>query len=107
MAVRSALKLVVKGRDVYNHDNLKNHLCCMIELFLLLLGKLFAIDDQEIQSFIFNEWNLYTFIRELIQSLMSSTTFGGFGNNYHKEIEVGSYIIKIKCHLIASYTLNG
>jgi len=88
MAVRNALKLVVRGREVYHHDILKNHLCCMIELFLLLRGKLFYIDDQEIQSFIINEWDLCVFIQELILSLMPLKTFGGVENNYHKEVEV-------------------
>ena len=61
----------------------------MIELFLLLRGKLFITDDEEIESLMQDDWDLFTFIRELIQALMSSKAFGGYYKNYHKEIEVG------------------
>ena len=91
MAVKSALYLVIKGREVY-HD-LKNHLYFMVELFLLLRGKLHTvIDDEEIQSLMLKEWELSAFIQELIQALMPLKEFGGYRKNYQKEIEVSSYI---------------
>lgn len=92
MAVKSAFKLVIEGRGSYCNDNLK-HLYYMIELFLLLRGKLFGIDDSEIQTLMLNDWHLHPFIKGFIQALMSSKKFGGFSENYHKEIEVGNYTI--------------
>ena len=86
MAVKSALRLVVRGREICQYQ--KHHLYCIIELFLLLRGKLFAIDDQEIQSLMLNEWELYSFIQGIIQALMPLKTFGGYQKNYYKEIEV-------------------
>ena len=86
MAVRSALCLVIKGRGVYR-ENLKNHLYCMVKLFLLLRGKLHSIDDEEIQSLMLKEWDLIAFIEEFIQTLMPVKEFGGYRKNYQKEIE--------------------
>ena len=96
MAVKSALCLVIKGRGLY-HDDLKNHLYCLVELFLLLRGKLHihSIDDEEIQSLMLNEWNLSAFIQELIQALMPSKEFGGYRKHYRQEIEASSYISTI------------
>ena len=91
MAVNSALRLVIKGREMY-HNDLKDHFYCMVELFLLLRGKLYAIDDQKIQSLMLNEWDLSAFIQELIQALMPLKEFGGYQRNYQKEIEASSYI---------------
>ena len=95
MAIKSAKKLVVKGRGTYGYDNLKNHLCCMIELFLLLRGKLYIVNDEEIESLMLNDWNLYTFIQEFIQALMPSKAFGGYQKQYHKEIKVGRQLVNL------------
>lgn len=90
-AVKGALCLVIKVRGMYR-ENLKNHLFCMVELFLLLRGKLYTVDDQEIQSSMHKEWDLNEFIQELIQALMPSKEFGGYRKNYQKEIEASGYI---------------
>ena len=87
MAVKSALYLVIRGREVY-HDYVKNHLYCMVELFLLIRGKLFDVDDQEIRSLLFNDWNLSAFIEQFIQAIMPLKEFGGYRKDYQKEIQV-------------------
>ena len=86
MAVKTALKLVVKGRGVYYYY-LNDCLCKIVELFLLLRGKLVAIDDQEIQSLMLNNWDLLIFVRELIQALISSKKFGAY-DKCKEEIKV-------------------
>ena len=90
MAVKGALKLVIKGRGLcYYYLNVR--LCRMVELFLMLRGKLSAIDDQEIQSLMLNDWDLYTFVKELIQAIISSIKFGAYGR-CNEEIKVYRYI---------------
>ena len=84
MAVKNALRLVVKGRGAcFLNDNL----CFMVELFLLLREKLSTVDDQEVESLMFNDWSLLTFVRELIQALISSKKFGDYGK-CNEEIKV-------------------
>ena len=86
MAVESALKLVVKGREVYYYY-LNDCLCRMVELFLLLRGKLVAVDDKEIQSSMLYDWDLSMFVKKLIQALISSKKFGAY-DKYNEEIKV-------------------
>lgn len=93
IAVKSALQLVVKGREKYS--NLNDHLCSMIELFLILREKCFvaaAGDDanDEITSLIHKEWHLNPFIEELIQALLPKKSFGGSRKQFSKEIMVRS-----------------
>ena len=103
IAVKSALQLVVKGREKYS--NLNDHLCSMIELFLTLREKCFIAvaaaaaaadddndDDDEITSLLHKEWHLNPFIQELIQALLPRKSFGGFKKQFSKEIKV-SYIM--------------
>ena len=90
MAVKSALKLVKKGRQhCFGYLNVR--LCHMVELFLLLRGKLSAIDDQEIKLLMDNDWELYMFVKELIQAIISSKKFGACGK-CNEEIKVHSYM---------------
>ena len=87
ITVKSALQLVVKGREKYS--NLNDHLCSMIELFLILREKCFiADDDEEITSLMHKEWHLNPFIQELIQALLPRKSFGGFKKQFSKEIMV-------------------
>ena len=86
MAVKNISKLVVKGREICNYE-MVDCLCCMVELFLLLRGKLVTIDDQEIQNLMHNDWNLPVFLTELIQALIPSKKFGASGK-YKEEIKV-------------------
>ena len=92
MAVKNALKLVVKGRGACFYHYLNDSLCCMIELFLLLREKFSAVDDQEIESLMLDDWSLLTFVRELIQALISSKKFGDYGK-CNEEIKVCTYVI--------------
>ena len=78
MAVKNALKLVVAERQACNY-NLNDRLCHMVQLFLLLREKLFAVNDQEILLLLLNDWDLVVFVRELIQAIISSKTFGADG----------------------------
>lgn len=88
IAVKSALQLVIRGREKYS--DLSDHLCSMIELFLILREKCFvADDDHEITSLMHKEWHLYAFIQELIQALLPKKTFGGYKKQFSKEIIVG------------------
>ena len=91
MAVKSALKLVVRGRGLgYYHLNIR--LSRMVELFLLLRGKLSATDDHEIEILMLTDWDLCTFVKELIQAIISSKRFGAYGR-CNEEIKVlHSYI---------------
>ena len=59
----------------------------MVELFLLLHGKLVNIDDHEIQNLIHDDWNLQVFVKELIQAIISSKKFGAYGKTT-EEIKV-------------------
>lgn len=106
MAVKSALKLVIKGRGIHPNYNLKKHIYSMIELFLLLRGKLFGVDDKEIRSLMINEWDLHVFIQELIQALMPTTTFGGYQKSYHEEIEVVSLVVCLLAYVYAIHLLR-
>ena len=90
MAVKNALKLVVAERQAC-FCQLNDHLCHMVQLFLLLREKLFAIDDHEIQLLMLNDWDLMVFVRELIQAIISSKNFGAFGTRCNEEIKVASY----------------
>ena len=87
MAVKNALRLVVKGRGACFYYHLNDNLCSMVELFLLLREKLSTVDDQEVESLMFNDWSLLTFVRELIQALISSKKFGDYGK-CNEEIKV-------------------
>jgi len=88
IAVKSALQLVVKGREKYSELN--DHLCSMIELFLILREKCYLADgdDDEITLLMYKEWHLYKFIEELIQALLPKKSFGGSRKNFTKEISV-------------------
>ena len=86
MAVKNALKLVVAERQTcYYHLN--DHLCHMVQLFLLLREKLFTVNDQEILLLMHNDWNLMVFVKELIQAMIPSKSFGANGK-YNEEIKV-------------------
>ena len=85
IAVKSALQLVVKGRERYS--DLNDHLCSMAELFLILREKCFVADD-EINHLMPTEWHLYIFIQELIQGLLPKKSFGGYRKQFSKEIIV-------------------
>lgn len=76
MAVKSVLYFIIKRRG-FGSYYLNDRLCCTVELFLLLRGKLFAVDDEEIQHLMLNDWNLLLFVKELIWALISSKKFGG------------------------------
>ena len=97
IAVKSALQLVVKGREKYFDLNV--HFCNMIELFLTLREKCFVsyASDDEITSLIHKEWQLHDFIQELIQALLPQKTFGGYRNQFLKEIKV---------HKLQTYNVN-
>ena len=86
MTVNNALKLVVAERQACYYQ-LNDRLCHMIKLFLLLREKLVAVDDQEILSLMRNDWDLMAFIKGLIQAIISSKNFGGYGK-CNEEIKV-------------------
>ena len=86
MAVKNILKLVLKAKEICYHE-LNDCLCYMVQLFLLLRGKLVTIGDQEIQNLMCNEWNLLVFVNELIQAIIPSKKFGKSGM-YNEEIKV-------------------
>ena len=86
IAVKSALQLVVKGREKYSELN--DHLYSMVELFLILREKCFVADDEKITALMHKEWHLYAFIQELIQALLPQKSFGGSGKQFTKEIMV-------------------
>ena len=87
MAAKAALKLVVKGRGLC-HYHLNNRLCYIIELFLLLCGKLIVIDDQEIKDLMSKENNLLVFVRELIQAIIPSPNKFWVHGKSDEEIQV-------------------
>ena len=86
IATKSALQLVIKGREKFS--DLSDHLCNMIKLFLILREKCFILDDDEFNALIHKQWQLYPFIQELIQALLPKKTFGGFKKDFSKEIIV-------------------
>ena len=86
IAVKSALQLVVKGREKYS--DLNDHLRSIIELFLILREKCFVAYDDKATSLIHKEWHLNPFIQELIQALLPKKSFGGFRKQFFKEIMV-------------------
>ena len=86
ITVKSALQLVVKGREKYS--DLNAHLYSMIELFLILREKCFVDHDEKMTSLMNKEWHLYAFIQELIQALLPRKSFGGFRKQFSKEIIV-------------------
>lgn len=86
MVVKNALKLVIKGREMCNYE-LNDRVCCMVELFLLLRGKLATIEDHEIQNLVHNDWNLLVFVKELIQAIIPSKKFGASGK-CNEEVKV-------------------
>lgn len=45
------------------------------------------INDDKVLSLINNEWNLYEFVRELIQALMPGKLFGGGSYSSYKKEE--------------------
>lgn len=67
---------------------LGQNICSTIELVLLLISKVFAIDDKEISSLMDKEWNLKNFAHELFIALASGIKFGGYTNDFKKEIKV-------------------
>ena len=86
MAVKNALKLIVAERQAcYYHLN--DRLCHMVQLFLLLREKFFGVNDQEILLLLVNDWDLMVFVKELIQAIISSKTFGA-DRRYNEEIKV-------------------
>ena len=87
MAAKGTLKLVIKGRGLC-HYHLNNRLCILIELFLLLCGKLFMIDDQEIKRVMSEECNLLVFVRELIQAIIPSRNKFWLHGKNNEEIKV-------------------
>ena len=103
IAVKSALMLVVRGRQTYS--GLNDHLCSMIELFLILREKCFVITDEKIASLLHTEWDLYVFLQELIQALLPQKSFGGYNNDFSKEIMV-SVITKIFCYTCNHYSFH-
>ena len=86
MAVKNTSKLVIKGREICYYE-LDDRLCCMVELFLLLRGKLAVVEDYEIQNLMHNDWNLLVFVKELIQAIIPSKKFGA-SEKYNEEIKV-------------------
>ena len=93
IATKSALQLVITGRVKYL--DLSDHLCNMIELFLILREKCFIPDDDEFTALIQEKWCLYPFIQELIQALLPRKTFGGFRKEFYKEIIVSGKSVKL------------
>ena len=65
----------------------------MIELFLILRKNCFVADDEEITSLLSKEWNLHVFIQELIQALLPRKCFGGYNNEFSKEIMVNISLV--------------
>ena len=63
----------------------------MVELVLLLIGKLFTVDDEDITSLMGTKWNLNKFVREIINAFTNGIKFGGFQNDHKKEIQVREY----------------
>ena len=70
----------------------------MVELFLLLHGKLVNIDDHEIQNLIHDDWNLQVFVKELIQAIISSKKFGASGR-CNEEVKVNIPISSLFMHV--------
>ena len=106
IATKSALQLVIKGRVKFS--NLSDHLCTMIELFLILREKCFVPDDNEFTALIHKQWHLYSFIQELIQALLPKKTFGGVKKQFSKEIAVSGRLSTIKLyHIITLFTRSG
>ena len=84
--MNNALKLVVAERQAC-YNQLNDRLCHLIKLFLLLREKFLAVDDQEILSLMHGDWDLTSFVKELIQALISSKNFGG-DRKCNEEIKV-------------------
>ena len=88
IAAKSALQLVIKGREKF--FDLSDHLFNMIELFLILREKCYISDDDKFIALINEQWHLYRFVQELIQALLPQKTFGGSTKLFSKEITVSS-----------------
>ena len=86
MATKCALKLSIKGRG-FCHYQINDRLYHIVELFLLLCGKIIANDDQEIELLMSKECNILVYVRELIQAIISSKKFGAYGKTT-EEIKV-------------------
>jgi len=88
-ATTCAIALVKESRQKY--AQLNGNICSMIELVLMLIGKVFAMNDEEILSLMNTEWKLNDFVHELIIALTNGVAFGGSGNDHAKEIKVSVY----------------
>ena len=85
-AASCAIALVKEGRQRYTYLN--RNVWIIVELALLLIGKLFTVDDKEIISLMETEWNLSTFVREIIIAFTHGLKFGGYLSDYKREIQV-------------------
>jgi len=76
-------------------------MCSMIELVLMMLGKMSSLSDGEIVYLRKTDWNLFEFVTGLIQALSLDVKFGGYSgygygaykDDYRKEIKVGIFIV--------------
>jgi len=77
-------------------------MCSMIELVLMMLGKMSSFSDGEIVCLMKTDWNLFEFVSGLIQALSLDVKFGGYSgyggfgpykDDYRKEIKVGTFIV--------------
>lgn len=93
-AVTCAIALVKEGRQ-QRYSYLKENIYIMVELVLLLIDKVFTVDDKEVTSLMETEWSLNTFVRELIIAFTHGTKFGSYQSEHKKEIQVREYIIFI------------
>ena len=89
-ATSSAIALVKEGRQRYTYLN--RNIWIMVELALLLIGKVFTVDDKEVTLLTETDWNLNKFAREIIIAFTHGIKFGGYLNDHKKEIQVREYI---------------
>ena len=70
----------------------------MVGLVLLLIGKVYTVDDKEITSLMKTDWNLTKFVCQLIKTFMfhNGRRFGGWQNNHTKEIQVHAYSLQFQ-----------
>jgi len=94
----------VKGaRQRYTGNILADNLCRMIKLVLIMLGKMSDVNDDMVLSFMNKEWNMYEFVRELIQALIPGVQFGGGYGSHKKE----DYRKETKVNIAYSLTVIG
>ena len=77
MATKSTKILSIKGRE-FCHYQMNDRLYHIVELFLLLCGKLIVNDDQEVKLLMSKECNLLVYVKEIIQAIIPSKKFGAF-----------------------------